>query len=77
MLRPIPLFNASFGFEKHQKRFNQEIYAGKYLAVTIVYFCYGHTRHLSKKRKNLPLNNHLLQPLKLCLYGGSVNQKSS
>ena len=42
MLRPIPLFSASFGFEKYQKRFNQEIYAGKYLAVTIVYFCYGH-----------------------------------
>ena len=34
------------------------------LSVTIVYVCYGHTSHLSKKRKNISLNNNFLSPTK-------------
>ena len=31
------------GFKStYQKRFNQKIYLAKNLAVTVVYFCYGH-----------------------------------
>ena len=30
---PIPLFDASFGFQKYQNRFNQKIFVEKNLAV--------------------------------------------
>ena len=41
--QPIDLFNASWGFQKYQDRFNQKIYSGKNLAVAVVYFCNGHS----------------------------------
>ena len=41
--RPIHLFNASFVFQTYQNRFNKKTTLRKNLAVTINYFCYGHT----------------------------------
>ena len=38
---PIPLFNASCGFQKYQNGFNQNTYVEKSLAVK--HFCYEHT----------------------------------
>ena len=48
--RPINLFNASRRFQKHQNKFNQKIYLGKNLAVTVIYFYYGHN---SLKRERI------------------------
>ena len=48
------------GFKStYQKRFNQKNYLGKNLAVTVVYFCYGHTslkREESFTEQSLSLN---------------------
>ena len=70
--RPIALFNVYCGFQKYQNKSNQKIYVGANLAVTIFYFCYGHTWHLSEKRRNFSLNNYFLPALKQYLYMGAV-----
>ena len=59
--QPIHLFSASY-----QNRFNQKIYLGKNLEVTIVHSCYGSTS--LKRERILSRNNHFL-PLLKYIYG--------
>ena len=56
-------FNASCGFPKYQERFNQKIYLrGKSGSSNYLFLLW---MRLSKKKKNLSLNNHFLPLQKL------------